>query len=49
MPTPLDELKCLVAKFAEGAPAQGQGTAVLPVELLYPGRGLLLHSAPMQC
>ena len=41
--TPLDELKGLLAKLAEGAPAQGQGAAVLPVELLYPRCGLLLR------
>ena len=40
---PLNEIKGLLPELAEGAPAQRQAAAVLPVELLYPRGGLILH------
>ena len=41
--TPLDEIKGLLPKLAEGALAQQHVAAVLPVELLYPHGGFVLH------
>jgi len=41
---PLYELKGFLPELAEGAPAQRQVAAMLPVELLYSYGGFILHS-----